>query len=167
VNKVGMNYADVPQYAAPNVVGVPKLNGKTNTNTNFLYEINAYKEAQNCHLRFPIESALDIDWDDLTDVITNTLISWQRTLTKHEEISEFMSTKNLIFTERIDNIEINRKKLYELAFEVLDVPKVGILDQSLCALFSEGKTTGLVIDSGETSTSVVPIFDSKIQSKPY
>ena len=53
----------------------------------------------------------------------------------------------------------------EIAFEALELPKLSIQNQSFCSLISEGKTSGLVIDSGESATSVVPIFDSRLLSK--
>lgn len=100
-----------------------------------------------------------------------------------------------VFTEHIWNSKANRAKLYELIFEEicktpsclveqislflesniisasqlilygLGLDKMQLLNHSFCSLVSEGASTGLVIDSGELATAVVPIYDSRILSK--
>jgi actin-related protein len=75
---------------------------------------------------------------------------------------EDVSNASIIFTEPIFNPKDHKFKLAELAFEKFGIDKMMLISQAYCALVSEGLTTGLVIDSGESSTSVVPIFDSRI-----
>lgn len=44
-------------------------------------------------------------------------------------------------------------------FEVFNVPKVLLMNKSTLSLYSCGKTTGLVVDSGYESTQVIPIYE--------
>ncbi|XP_029341349.1 actin-like [Acyrthosiphon pisum] len=44
-------------------------------------------------------------------------------------------------------------------FEVFNVPKMSLVNKATLALYSAGKTTGLVVDSGYQSTQVVPIYE--------
>lgn len=44
-------------------------------------------------------------------------------------------------------------------FELFNVPSSALLPKSTLALFGNGKTTGLVVDSGYGNTQVVPIHE--------
>lgn len=44
-------------------------------------------------------------------------------------------------------------------FEVFNVPKMSLVNKSSLALYSVGKTTGLVVDAGYHSTQIVPIYE--------
>jgi len=44
-------------------------------------------------------------------------------------------------------------------FELFDVPSMVLKKKSILALFSVGKTTGLVVDSGYECTRVVPVYE--------
>lgn len=44
-------------------------------------------------------------------------------------------------------------------FETFNVPSLYIANQSVLALYSSGRTTGLVLDSGHGVTSTVPIYE--------
>ena len=44
-------------------------------------------------------------------------------------------------------------------FETFNVPSLYIACQAVLALYSTGRTTGLVLDSGDGVTSTVPIYE--------
>ena len=44
-------------------------------------------------------------------------------------------------------------------FEVFNVPCLYVSMQAVCALYSYGRTTGVVLDSGEGVTHTVPIYE--------
>ncbi len=46
----------------------------------------------------------------------------------------------------------------EIMFEQFDVPALFLAVQSVLSLYSSGKTTGLVLDSGDGVTHTVPIY---------
>ena len=59
----------------------------------------------------------------------------------------------------------NREKTTEIFFENLNVPSFYIATTGILALYSSGKTTGLVLDAGESVTHTMPVFDGhKIQN---
>jgi actin-related protein len=47
----------------------------------------------------------------------------------------------------------------EIMFETFNVPSLYIACQAVLALYSTGRTTGLVLDSGDGVTSTVPIYE--------
>lgn len=44
-------------------------------------------------------------------------------------------------------------------FETFSVPSLYLAIQSVLALYSTGRTTGLVLDSGDGLTSAVPVYE--------
>jgi len=47
----------------------------------------------------------------------------------------------------------------EIMFETFNVPSLYVACQAVLSLYSTGRTTGLVLDSGEGVTSTVPIYE--------
>lgn len=54
-----------------------------------------------------------------------------------------------------------KEQLIEIMFEKFCVPSLMIESSALLCLFSQNLQTGLVLESGETSTSIVPIYKCK------
>lgn len=50
----------------------------------------------------------------------------------------------------------------QMFFESFNVPYFYMTPDSLLSLYSSGKTTGTVIDSGHNKTSIVPIVEGSI-----
>jgi actin-related protein len=115
----------------------------------------AYKKCSTLNLRYPIEYGCVVDWDEFEEL-------YQYILFNALEIEEDVSGTSLIFTEPVFTPKANRNKLAELVFENFGFHQMMSIPQAFSTMVAEGNTTGLVIDLGESSTSVVPIFDSKI-----
>ena len=47
----------------------------------------------------------------------------------------------------------------EIMFDTFNVPSLFISISSVLALYSSGRTTGIVVDSGEGVTNSVPIYE--------
>lgn len=65
----------------------------------------------------------------------------------------------VLLTEPPYNPKANREQICEIMFEVFGVPSLNISIQGVLALLGQGRTTGLVLDSGEGVTHTIPIFD--------
>uniref|UniRef100_A0A915N9K7 Actin n=1 Tax=Meloidogyne javanica TaxID=6303 RepID=A0A915N9K7_MELJA len=57
------------------------------------------------------------------------------------------------------NKKDKREKLAELIFEKYNVPAFYLFKNAALAAFASGRTAGLVVDSGATHTSAVPVYD--------
>ncbi|XP_024434860.2 actin-like protein 7B [Desmodus rotundus] len=56
----------------------------------------------------------------------------------------------------------NREKYAELMFETFGFPAMHVTSQSLLSIYSYGKTTGLVVESGHGVSHVVPISEGNV-----
>ena len=64
-----------------------------------------------------------------------------------------------MLTEAPMNPKENREKMAQIMFETFNVPGLYIAIQAVLSLYSAGKFTGIVADSGDGVTHFVPIFD--------
>lgn len=46
-----------------------------------------------------------------------------------------------------------------IIFDTFDVPSFLLANQSVLSLYALGKATGLVLDSGDGATSIVPVYE--------
>ena len=61
-------------------------------------------------------------------------------------------------TEAPLNPRKNREKAAEILFEKFNVPALFVSMQAVLSLYASGRTTGVVLDSGDGVTHVVPIY---------
>jgi actin-related protein len=57
------------------------------------------------------------------------------------------------------NDRSKREKLIELAFEKYEAPAFFLVKSAVLSAFANGRSTGLILDSGATQTSAVPVHD--------
>ncbi|EYC43788.1 hypothetical protein Y032_0481g2268 [Ancylostoma ceylanicum] len=64
-----------------------------------------------------------------------------------------------LFTESAWNDKAKRERLTELMFEKYNIPAFFLCKNAVLTAFANGRTSGLVVDSGATHTSAVPVYD--------
>jgi len=64
-----------------------------------------------------------------------------------------------MLTEPPLNPKANREKMVQIMFEILNAPAVYINISSVSALYASGRTTGLVLEIGDSGTYSVPIYE--------
>ena len=98
----------------------------------------------------PIENGLVQNWDDMEKV-------WHHTL--FNELCVSPEDYAVLMTEAPLNSRENKEKLTEIMFEVFSIPQLQVIIQGVCALYASGRTTGVVMDSGDGITHTVPIYE--------
>lgn len=63
----------------------------------------------------------------------------------------------VLFSECSWNVRANRERLTELMFEKYNVPAFFVVKNAVLAAFANGRATALVVDSGATHTSAIPV----------
>merc|ERR1712165_483728 len=71
----------------------------------------------------------------------------------------------VLFSEAAWNQKPRREKLTELLFEKYNVPAFFLVKNAVLAAFANGRSTGLVLDSGATHTAAIPVYDGYVQQK--
>ena len=150
--KAGFSGEDQPRCVFPSIVGRPKNPGViVGVEQKDIY---IGDEAQKMRgvllLKYPIEHGIITNWDDMSKI-------WEHTMTNELRIAP--KDQPILLTEAPLNPKQNREKMVEIMFETLEVPMTYIAIQAVLSLYSSGRTTGIVVDSGDGVTHTVPIFE--------
>ena len=152
VCKAGFAGDDAPRAVFSTVVGRPKVPGiMVGLDQNEVYVGEEAMQKRGV-LRFghPIEHGIVKNWDDMEKV-------WHHTL--YSELKVSPEEHPILMTEAPLNPKENREKMTQIMFEVFNVPCLYVSVQAVLALYSNGRTTGVVVDSGDGVSHTVPIYE--------
>ena len=98
----------------------------------------------------PIEAGYVKNWNDMEKI-------WEHTF--YNELRVSPEEHSMMLTEAPLNLKKNREISTQIMFEVFNVPNFYLVDQWVSALYAAGRTTGLVLSSGEEVTNIVPVYE--------
>ena len=150
--KAGFGGEDGPRSIFNSIVGTPKQVGLMvgmELQERYVGD-DAISKYEIMNFSYPIQRGEVTDWDKFENLMHYLLYSEMKVVP--EEVS-------ILITESPRTSRENREKLTEILFETFNVKRLHIANSSMLGLFSYGKTSGLIVDSGFNITSTVPVYE--------
>lgn len=150
--KCGFSGDDAPRCVFPSVVGVPRFQQEMvgMAKKELYIGDEAISKKGMLALRHPLEHGVVHSWDDMTQL-------WHHTC--YNELRIDPSEQGVLLTEAPMNPKSNREKMCQIMFETFDVPEFYVGVQAVLSLYSSGRTSGIVMDSGDGVSHCVPIYE--------
>ena len=150
--KTGLSGEEAPSHVFPTLVGIPKHPSIVGGNNQELYIAgDALEHRGLLKLKYPIEHGVVNEWEHMKKL-------WRHTYENELRIDP--ETQPVLLTEAPLNPNANREKMMEFFFDELNVPAFYVFTQAVLSLYSSGKTTGLVVDSGDGVTHIVVVYEA-------
>ena len=102
---------------------------------------------------YPIKNGIVTNWDDMEKI-------WRYTFS--EELHIVPEQHPVLLTDAPLNPKQNREKMAQIMFETFNIPVFHVSAQAVLSLYATGRTTGIVFDSGEGTSHVVPIHEGSM-----
>lgn len=150
--KAGFASEDAPRAVFPCIVGRPKhpdVMVGMEQHDSYVGDAALVRRGV-LSIRYPIEHGIVTNWDDMEKI-------WHHTF--YNELRVDPDEHPVLLTEAPLNPKANRERMTQLMFENFGVPAMYVSIQAILSLYSAGRTTGCIFDSGDGVSHIVPVYD--------
>ncbi|MHA1727035.1 MAG: hypothetical protein ACTSXH_19705, partial [Promethearchaeota archaeon] len=154
--KIGFAGDPTPRFIFPNMIGTERYKAvMVDVGARNIYVGNdAMKMRGVLKVSYPVERGIIKDWDGYYEILNYIFYS----LLRIEDLSQYP----VVYTESLFVQHDIKEYIAHILFETYGVQSLIFVPTPFLSLFSVGLTTGLVIESGDGTTWIVPIINGKI-----
>ncbi|EDR13894.1 actin-related protein Arp2 [Laccaria bicolor S238N-H82] len=152
--KVGYAGSNFPEHVFPSIIGRPILRAEERVGSALIKDIMVGDEAASnrtyLQVTQPMEHGIVKNWEDMKHL-------WDYTF--DEKLKVNTRGRKVLLTEPPMNPKVNRQRMCQVMFEEYGFQGVYVAIQAVLTLYAQGLTTGVVVDSGDGVTHIVPVYD--------
>eukprot|EP01129_Flabellula_baltica_P014912 TRINITY_DN72_c0_g1_i1.p2 TRINITY_DN72_c0_g1~~TRINITY_DN72_c0_g1_i1.p2 ORF type:complete len:402 (-),score=118.13 TRINITY_DN72_c0_g1_i1:69-1274(-) len=152
--KCGFAGSNFPTSIFPSMVGRPILRYEESVEGVEIKDIMVGAEAEKVRsmlqITYPLENGIVTNWEEIEHI-------WDYTF--QEQLKVDTAGKKILLTEPPLNPLKNRQKMLEVMFEKYQFGGVYVAIQAILTLYAQGLLTGVVVDSGDGVTHIVPVYE--------
>jgi actin-related protein len=151
--RVGFAGEDEPRYTIPSLIG--KNKNPSNMGQKDFYvgdEVFSYRDLL-VEVQSPLRDSKVANWDDIDRLFSHLY---------YIELRIAPEEQSVLVSHSVSQTYVERFKLASLLYETYDVPSLTFVPQPVLALMGSKRSTGIVIDCGESHTTITPIVDNKV-----
>ena len=150
--KLGFAGCEEPRCIFPTVIGTPNTDQQMvgGQNKDFFVGVEALAKRDLLDVRYPVSDGVVNSWEDIERI-------WRYCF--YDELHIVPDDYSVLVTEKPLIRRTDREKVVQIMFETFKVKYFYLAMQAILALFSLGKTTGVVWDAGDGLFHTVPIYE--------
>ncbi|KAK2838178.1 hypothetical protein Q5P01_015390 [Channa striata] len=153
VSKVGLVGDDDPRAVFPSIVGHARQHEQ---NRDTFVGDKAKSNRDTLTLTYPIEHGIITNWDDMEKI-------WHHIF--YSELRVAPEKHPVLLTAAPNNPKANREKMAEIMFETFQTPAMLMAVPAVLSLYSCGRLSGIVMESGDGLSHTVPIWQGQAEPK--
>lgn len=124
------------------------------TKKKYIFDYNNVKVPRpQCEIRTFLNDCMIEDWDVFEQMLDWVYSRYIKSEPKYHPV---------LMSEPAWNTPKKREKLTEILFEKYDIPAFFLCKNAVLSSFANGRSTALILDSGATHTTAVPVYDGYV-----
>lgn len=152
--KCGFAGDNFPTSVFPSMIGRPILRSEEKIDNIEIKDIMIGDECSiarsGLQVKYPVENGKIVDFEDMK-------LLWNYTFKEKLKIKP--EDCSILLTEAPMNPLMNRRKIIEIMFDHFKFKRLYISIQAVLTLYAQGLVSGVVVDSGDGVTHIVPVYE--------